>query len=293
MAQTKRKKTGSKKRKKKNGQDAAVVLLVFLGALMLGLFLLIRVFFGAQPAQPEETSVPETAPAVTEYLPPSTLTAEGFGREDGFITYTQPGVSTATGIDVSSHQEWIDWQAVAESGIDYAIIRVGYRGYSDGDLNQDDYFQYNIDSAVEAGLDIGVYFFSQALTEKEAVEEAEMVLELVEDYDLSYPIYYDWEPIDNAEARTDTVSSSEVTACANAFCQRVEQAGYEAGVYFNLSNAVHLFRLYELKEYDFWLAEYQDTPSYPFEIDMWQYTESGSVPGIDTEVDVNLRFIRE
>lgn len=289
MAQTKTKKRTAKKRRNQS-KDPVIVLLVFLGALMLALFLLFRVLLA--PADPtEEPSVQETAPAATQSLPLSALASECFGETDGFITYTDETVEAVTGIDVSSYQGWIDWQAVAESPVDFAIIRVGYRGYTDGELNQDDYFQYNIDAATEAGLDVGVYFFSQALTPDEAEEEANMVLKLVKGYDLACPVFYDWEPIDHAEARTDTISASEVTACAAAFCETVAEKGYEAGVYFNLTNAVERFHLYELKDYSFWLAEYQDSPSYPFAVDYWQYTDSGEISGIDTAVDVNLAFI--
>ena len=113
---------------------------------------------------------------------------------------------------------------------------------------------------------------------------------MVSGYDLRYPIYFDWEPIEDPDARTATISATELTQCAQAFCSTIEEAGYEAGVYFNLSLAMNLYHLYELKDYDFWLAEYQDVPSYPFAIDMWQYTNEGTVPGISTDVDLNLSF---
>ena len=114
---------------------------------------------------------------------------------------------------------------------------------------------------------------------------------MLEDYEIQLPIYYDWEPITEAGARTDTISSSELTACANAFCQVIEAAGYRAGVYFNLSLATRYYNLPELGEYEFWLAEYQDVPSFPFRFSMWQYSESGAVDGVDTPVDLDLCFL--
>ena len=286
MANTTSKK---RRRRKKNRRtlSPAVILLLFLAVLMALLFLLFRVLLKQDAPAPESV---ETAPIVTETLPPSQLLQECFGEENGYKTYVSGDLTAELGVDVSSHQGYIDWQAVADSGVDFAIIRAGFRGYGDGSTNVDESFQYNLDGALAAGLDVGVYFFSQALTEEEAVAEAAQVISLVNGYDLSYPIYFDWEPIDGDDARTATISGTEVTSCALAFCRTIESAGYQAGIYFNLSNAITLFHLYDLKDYNFWLAEYQDTPSYPFAIQMWQYTNSGAVPGISEQVDLNLRF---
>lgn len=290
MARTINQHRRKRKRRRRQQISPAVVLLLLVAVLMLSLFLLFRLFL-RPGGNPEPTSSEsEATPTITETLPPSNLTAECFGQENGYKTYQSDTVTASLGIDVSSHQGWIDWQAVADSDVDYAIIRAGYRGYTDGDTNQDEYFQYNIETATALGLDVGIYFFSQALNEEEAIEEANHVLDLVSGYSLAYPIYFDWEIISDDDARTDTISGSELTRCAQAFCRTIEEAGYEAGIYFNLSIAAQLYHLYDLKEYDFWLAEYQDIPSYPFEIDMWQYTNTGVVPGISVDVDLNLSF---
>lgn len=290
MAQTTNRRRHRKKRRSRQQTSPVVMLLILLASLML-LLLLFRLLFGQESPQPQEPVETElTSPVVTQTLPPSTLTAECFGLENGYKTYQSSTVTADLGIDVSSHQGWIDWQAVADSDVDFAMIRAGFRGYSDGGTNQDEYFAYNIESATACGLDVGIYYFSQALNEEEAIAEANQVLELVSGYELTYPIYFDWEPIDEAAARTDTISGSELTRCAQAFCSTIENAGYEAGIYFNLSLAVHLYHLYELKDYDFWLAEYQDTPSFPFAIQMWQYSNEGTVPGITDAVDLNLSF---
>lgn len=288
MAQTKHKKK-KKKKTKKQPYTVVLILVVLLLLGFLGLFLIM-----AAPQTPEapvpspSSTLPPVSAAPT--LPPSTLEAQYFGMENGYKTYETESFSALLGLDVSSHQGWIDWETVAESGVDYVILRAGYRGYGSGSVHPDDYFEYNITSAAAAGLDVGIYFFSQALTPEEAADEARTVLGMIEGYEVDYPIFFDWEPITDDEARTATISATEVTACAKSFCQVIEDAGYEAGVYFNLSIASSYYHLYDLKDYEFWLAEYADTPSFPFYINMWQYTSEGTVPGIGTNVDLNLSF---
>ena len=289
MAQTTKKPaTKKKKTKRKQASQPMNVVLILLISLAFCLFLLIKLLGHSAQEAPAPSPSPSIAAAPT--LPPSTLALECFGTENGYKTYAADSVTAELGLDVSSHQGWIDWNAVAESDVDYVILRAGYRGYDSGSINQDEYFEYNIASATATDLGVGIYFFSQALSEEEAAAEAYTVLSLIEGYEIDYPIYFDWEPVSDETARTATISATEVTACAKKFCQVIEEAGYEAGVYFNLSMANHYYHLYELMEYEFWLAEYQDTPSYPYAIDMWQYTSHGSVPGIDTRVDLNLSF---
>ena len=293
MAQTTSKKRKKRRKRRKRHTVGTPVLLAVLALAVLALLLLFRAAFRRGLAERPEPSAAETAPVVTQTLPASTLSAECFGWSGGFKTYQDGRWTARVGIDVSSHQGQIDWQAVAESGVDFAVIRAGYRGYGDGSAHQDEYFTYNIESALENGLDVGVYFFSQALNQEEARAEAHEVLSMLEGYDIRYPIYYDWEPITEDSARTDTISASELTACAQAFCQVIEEAGYRAGVYFNLTMAANYYHLFELGDYEFWLAEYQETPSFPFAFSMWQYTSQGAVSGIGTDVDLDLYFTTE
>ncbi|MBP3323965.1 MAG: glycoside hydrolase family 25 protein [Clostridia bacterium] len=194
------------------------------------------------------------------------------------------------GIDVSSHQGEIDWEKVKETGIDFVIIRTGYRGYSRGRINHDDFFKANIKGATEAGLDVGVYFFSQALTTAEAEEEAAQVLESIRGYDISYPIFFDWETVEAENARTNEAEGELITECAAAFCKKISKAGFTAGVYFNKSQAYDFYDLEKLSAYEFWLAEYQLVPSLYYNFDMWQYTCEGGLSGINTDVDVNISF---
>lgn len=223
--------------------------------------------------------------SVQDPLPTNARSAEAFSQQDGRITY--PGA--LQGVDVSSHQGQIDWASVKASGISFAVIQVGYRGYGSGQINADERFAQNIEGALAAGLDVGVYFFSQATSEDEAVEEAEFVLEAVAGYDLAYPIFFDWEQIEGAE-RTADVTPQDISDFSQAFCKHITQAGYDAGVYFNQIYGYSVMELHELRDYAFWLAEYDDYPSFYYDVKFWQYSGSGTVPGISTVVDLDLYF---
>ena len=212
-------------------------------------------------------------------------------RYDGVPKYVGEGYETLRGVDVSEHQYDIDWAAVAASGVDFAYIRLGYRGYTQGGLFEDAYFKANIEGAKSNGIKVGVYFFSQALDEKEAIDEANFVLESIKDYPLSYPVIFDWEDI-QADARTDGMNSVQLTKNALAFCSAIEKAGYRAGVYFNQRFGYEEFDLESLQDYVFWLAEYNETPSFSYHFQLWQYCNDGRVDGIQTDVDLNLAFLR-
>ena len=230
-----------------------------------------------------------TIPDALEGLPRNRYEPSGFYSEDGILRYETDSVEGVPGIDVSSHQGEIDWQQVKDAGIEFAMIRVGYRGYETGELALDEYFTHNVEGALAAGLQVGVYFFSQALNEEEAVEEAEYVLEQLADYEITYPVIFDWEEV-SVPARTDEMNMLLLTACAKAFCQRVEEEGFRAGVYFNQAYGYQQFNLLSLKDHIFWLAQYEDVPTFVYNFQMWQYTNEGSVPGISTNVDLNLCF---
>ena len=209
--------------------------------------------------------------------------------ENGRVSYVHNGLRAKEGIDVSSYQGEIDWEAVAADGVNFAMIRLGYRGYTEGGLWMDSRFEENIRGALEAGLEVGVYFFSQAITPGEAEEEAEFVLEALEGYELAYPVAFDWEPITpGKEARTDALDGETLTQCAAAFCRRVSQAGYVPQIYFNKELGYLVYDLAELKDWSFWLAEYDTAPDFYYGFDLWQYTHTGSVAGIQGNVDRNL-----
>jgi len=198
-----------------------------------------------------------------------------------------------TGIDVSHWQKEIDWEQVRASGVDFAMIRLGYRGYEKGGLSLDTYATANLDGAIAAGLDVGVYFFSQALTPEEAEEEAYFVVEQLKPYAeyITMPVVFDWEHVSDANARTANMRDPDIlTECTLAFLQTVEVAGYRPMVYFNRTQSWKYLNLEELKEYDFWLAAYTQRMKFPYKIDMWQYTNEGKVPGVEGDCDVNIYF---
>lgn len=241
-----------------------------------------------QSPEPEEEQIQSDEPQL--YMPENRYSADGFYEIDGIRYYYAAGYEGVAGVDVSSYQTDIDWKAVKKSGIDFAIVRTGYRGWSTGELDEDDMFRDHMEGALEAGLDVGVYFFSQALNEQEAIEEAELTLKLIQDYEITGPVVFDWEEVDVADARTNEMNMLLLTACAEAFCKTVEEAGYDAAVYFNQAYGYQQLNLKSLSDYDFWLAEYSDYPTFLYDFQIWQYTNEGTVPGIDGNVDLNILF---
>lgn len=226
-----------------------------------------------------------------EDVPASTIDKTLFRRDGSFINYTGGDMSALRGIDVSEHQGDIDWQAVAGDGVEFAMIRAGYRGYSQGGLFEDGCFRQNLQGALENGIKVGVYFFSQAVNAEEAEEEAEYLLNIIKDCDIQMPVAFDWETIGFEEARTDDVDGDTVTGCAAAFCEKVKEAGYEPAVYAYRYLAYYSYDLSRLKDYKLWIGAVGDEPDFYYRHDIWQYTVSGSVNGIDGDVDLNLMFI--
>lgn len=197
------------------------------------------------------------------------------------------------GIDVSHWQKLVDWERVKASGVDFAMIRLGYRGYEQGGLNVDSYATANIDGAIAAGMDVGVYFFSQAITPEEAEEEAYFVVEQLEPYreHITMPVVFDWEHVADPDARTANMRDPDIlTDCTLAFLQTIEAAGYRPMVYFNRTQSWKYLNLEEVKDYEFWLAAYTQRMDFPYKIKMWQYTSEGRVPGVDGDCDINIYF---
>lgn len=242
--------------------------------------------------QPKTITVNGTAVAVDDDLELNEYEAEDFALTNGRMELLNEGYRT--GIDVSSHQGEIDWEQVAGDGISFAMIRVGFRGYGEGGIHQDERFLENAEGALNNGLDIGVYFFSQATGEKEAVEEADFLLQKIDGLDITFPVVFDWELIapeeaGEAGARTDTVDEETATACAAAFCQRIEEAGYQPAVYCNRYNGYFAYDVPQIQEYLVWYSVYDRSwPDYYYRWDMWQYSNRGTVAGIAGPVDLNL-----
>ncbi len=204
------------------------------------------------------------------------LTSEG-----GQNTNTGDGT---LGIDVSKWNGTIDWQKVKNAGVSFAIIRVGYRGSSKGSMIDDSKFKDNIAGAQAAGIKVGVYFFSQAVNEVEAVEEASMVIDRLKGYSLSYPVYLD---VEKSGGRGDGIDKDMRTAVCKAFCQTITNAGYRAGVYSNKNWLTEKIDASQLSGYSIWCAHYADKCGYTGSYSMWQYTDRGTVDGISGNVDLD------
>ena len=213
--------------------------------------------------------------------------------ESGRMLYKDESVNILTGIDVSNHQNDINWAAVSDDGIDYVMLRIGYRGWgSKGIMGIDERLEANYEGAKNAGLAVGGYFYSQATTPEEAREEALFLLDAVKDMEFDFPIAYDWEYVDNEEnARTNGMTGEEITKCAKAFCEEIEKAGRSVMIYFNCEIGYYEYDLEILKGYDFWLAEYNSYPTFLYKYTMWQYTKTGRVNGIEGDVDLNISVV--
>lgn len=194
------------------------------------------------------------------------------------------------GIDVSKWQGEIDWDRVRDAGVEYAIIRCGYRGSVTGALVEDPRFQQNVKGALAAGVKVGIYFFTQAVNEVEAVEEASMVVSLIRDYDITYPVFIDTEGA-GGQGRADGLDAETRTLVCDAFCRTVENAGYEGGVYASRNWYNNRVDAASLEKYVIWLAEYRSAPIYQGYYQMWQYTSQGSIDGIAGNVDLDVSYL--
>ncbi len=250
---------------------------------------------------PPETTVPDSVRHmgydVTFYpdLPVNELDPEAFVTDPktGYILYDDGVTMSETGIDVSQHQGEIDWKKVAACGVRFAFLRIGYRGSTEGLLYPDERFEEYYAGARAADIQVGVYFYSQAVTVYEASREADYVLELLKDRKLDLPVVMDWEFADIGDGRTDTIDSELLTGICQAFCQRIRRDGYQTAVYFNKNIGYEHYDLDELSDYAFWIADYNETPHFYYAHEYWQYTDAGGVDGIAEPVDMDLRFVRK
>lgn len=195
------------------------------------------------------------------------------------------------GIDLSKYQKQVDFAAIQSEGIDYCMLRVGSRGYKTGAIQEDEKFQEFLKGAEAVNMPVGLYFFSQAVTEAEAVEEANFVISKIGEHKISYPIAFDMEFIENDNSRIETLTKTEKTNIALAFLQRIEEAGYTGMLYGNKEWLLKRIDLSKFEKYDIWLTQEDDIPDYPYTYSMWQYTRQGEVYGIEGYVDLNISFI--
>lgn len=225
-------------------------------------------------------------------VPVNKLDNNGFTADSNLKYYSENGKSASTeGIDVSSYSGDIDWKKVRESGIDFAMIRVGGRGYGEnGEMYTDERALEYINGAKAEGIKVGAYFFSQAISTEEAIEEADYVKTVLGDIKLDYPVAYDWEIIKDDDARTDNVSANQVTECARAFCDRVKELGYTPILYSPSRELYFKYDLSRLADIDIWYCEYANVPTFYYEFSMWQYSATGTIDGIEGAVDLNVCF---
>ena len=216
-------------------------------------------------------------------------------NDDGYMEYYDEDGNRIShlGIDVSYHQTEIDWDKLKQSPCEFVMIRCGFRGYTEGGLKEDEKFREYADAAVEAGFPIGVYFFTQATSREEAVEEADFVLSLVKDYPLSYPIALDCEYVSDSNARTNLIemTKEERTEYALTFCERIKENGYYPIIYASENWLRRSLDATMLQEYEIWAPQYLDQNDFMYDFTIWQYTDAGSMPGVKGNVDINISMV--
>ena len=221
----------------------------------------------------------------------SNYNPEDFEEKNGVVTYAG---DSFVGINVSQKVGEIDWNAVAESGVEFAMIRVGYRGNDKGRISLDSNFEANITGAAEAGLPVGVYFYSKAVTDTEAEEEANFVLEQIRPYQMTYPvaIFWEYDRKDSGEvdekSRTVRCNGDQVTGFIQTFLKKIKTVGYKTAFYADKKMGYESLDLSRLTDHDMWYAEYQPAPSFYYDYKMWQYTKDGEVPGISKPVPITI-----
>lgn len=265
-----------------------IAVLVALGALAA--FLYLRPDLRQNEAVPVDDGSGTIWIEPIKDLPASALKSDEFTRRGGAIAYTGSEFAAYQGVDVSEWQKTVRWDEVAAGGIDFAVIRCGFRRYGGGEIETDPLFETNYTGAGSAGLRRGVYFFSQAISVEEAREEAEYVLRLLDGRAMELPVFFDWETVAAAGGRANGLDGATVTACAAAFCRVIEDAGYKAGIYFNLQMGYHTYDLSQFTDSVLWLAEPSTHPTFYYHTALWQYDHHAAVPGIDTDADLNLLF---
>jgi len=229
---------------------------------------------------------------ISAYLPKQEYDFTKLVCQSNLMKYYEDGKQVSyVGADISKYQDYVDFVELKKAGVDFVMLRVGARGYGSGQIVMDDYFLDNIKRATDAGLQVGVYFFSQAITADEAIEEANIVLESIQDYKITYPVAFDMEHIENDTARIDVLSKSEKTTIAKSFLDTIQNAGYKTMIYGNKEWLLKEIDMSKLTAYDVWLSQQEDVPDYPYKFTMWQYTTSATIDGVAGYVSLNISFI--
>lgn len=231
---------------------------------------------------------------INPYLTKNTYDFSNLSETANIRKYTENGKKISyIGADISKHDGDVNFNSMKAAGVDYVIIRLGARGYATGQLTLDEYFVENIEAAIEADLDIGIYFYSQAISQEEANQEANFVIQNLEPYraNIKYPVAFAMEKISNDQARTDTLTREDKTIIANTFLGGVQAAGYVPMLYGNKEYLIKGVDMTQLQSYDVWLSQEQDIPDYPYQYTMWQYTTTGVLNGIKGDANLNICFV--
>ena len=209
--------------------------------------------------------------------------------------YYKIGFKTIIGVDLSEHNKEVDFEEIKKQGVEFVILRLGWRGYLNPEIHLDKYFEEYYQKAKDAGLNIGVYFFSQAINEEEAIEEAQFVIDNLSDKTIDLYVAYDYESIDNDTARTDDLTRHQATQNAYAFLNTISNAGYEPILYTNYNWIKYHYEFGILFDYPIWYAQYSKKPQYRGKYIIWQYATSVPLNGISSNdgVDLNLMIIKE
>lgn len=229
---------------------------------------------------------------ISPYLTKNTYDFTNLVSQSNIMKYYENGKKVSfLGVDISKYQDFVNFNSLKSEGVDYVMLRVGARGYSTGQITLDENFHDNMLMAKEAGLDVGVYFYSQAITEEEAIEEANFVLENIKDYEIDYPIAFRMENVSNDKARIDALGKNDKTTMARAFLNTIKDAGYVPMVFGTKEWLIKEVDLSKLSEYDIWLSQNSDIPDYPYRFSMWQYSNTGDMAGISGYADMSITFI--
>ena len=229
---------------------------------------------------------------INAYLNKNTYQEAGFIYEEPVMKYFDNGAKASyLGVDISKENGDVDFNKLKKAGVDFVMVRIGYRGYESGNMVLDEQYFDNIQLANEAGLAVGVYFESQATTVEEALEEAEFVVTNLIEMRVTYPVVFDLGLIANDTSRIDNIPKTQLTEITNTFCNRVKEVGYKPMVYGNKYWLLRKIDLTLLGDFDIWLSQNGQVPDYPYEFAMWQYTNTGSVNGISGDVNMNISFI--
>lgn len=255
---------------------AAILAIILIGFISCVLFVVVGTYKGLG----NRVNIP-----VNQYE------QSGYYYQNGFRMYGDDDYESTIGIDVSTYQGEIDWEKVKSDGVDFAIIRVGYSGSDSGNISIDSRFKENIENARKAGVKVGVYFFSQAITTDEAVAEAKFVIRHIRRKGVTYPVVYDMEHMDGD--RISQLTDNERTKVTDAFCTIIKNNGYTPMVYGNQRWLLNEIDLSYLTKYDTWLAHYSTSTAYPYTFKMWQYSNEGKVSGIRNHVDLNICYIKK